>query len=290
MAGILHAFFGIENFALKCGVLNREIFNNNKKNLPMKKGKNITKGIILLLIGLVIGTFIGIFIDSQFLTRPVTIEVEKVETPKYAGENSAQFTLAALDGEGKGVTSILSVTTRPGKGLVFVNINNILADYYTQYSAREAVLAVEDYLGVSLKDTDVMFQMDTGSQNLSVVGGPSAGAAMAVTTIAALENKTIKPGIMMTGTINREGFIGQVGGVLEKAKAAKAVGATLFLVPPLQVAEVVYERHEECQKVGGFSQFCRVYYTPKTINVEEEANISMKQVKTLGDAVTYFFE
>ena len=35
----------------------------------------------------------------------------------------------------------------------------------------------------------------------------------------------------MTGTIDQYGHVGAIGGVIEKAKAAKESGKTLFLLP-----------------------------------------------------------
>ena len=61
--------------------------------------------------------------------------------------------------------------------------------------------------------------------------GPSAGAALTIATIAALKHDSIRSDVVITGTINADGTIGQIGGVLEKAQAAKDIGAKLFLVP-----------------------------------------------------------
>ena len=89
-------------------------------------------------------------------------------------------------------------------------------------------------LGVSLADRarytfPVDIEIDTGQ-----VGGPSAGLAF---TLAILDRMT--PGSLMgdqrvavTGTIELDGSVGEVGGVDHKTEAAIREGAKLFLVPP----------------------------------------------------------
>jgi Lon-like protease len=69
------------------------------------------------------------------------------------------------------------------------------------------------------------------------IGGPSAGLAM---TIALLERLT--PGeltggqrVAVTGTIEGDERVGEVGGVKQKTLAVKAAGAKLFIVPKSEV-------------------------------------------------------
>jgi Lon-like protease len=65
------------------------------------------------------------------------------------------------------------------------------------------------------------------------IGGPSAGLAM---TLAILDDLT--PGnltggahVAVTGTIDPNGDVGEIGGIEQKAVAARAAGVTLFIVP-----------------------------------------------------------
>jgi predicted S18 family serine protease len=60
--------------------------------------------------------------------------------------------------------------------------------------------------------------------NGTLIGGLSAGAA--------LEGKAVRRDCVLTGTIEEDGSIGQVGEVFDKAVAAqKKHNITLFLVP-----------------------------------------------------------
>lgn len=54
----------------------------------------------------------------------------------------------------------------------------------------------------------------------NIIGGPSAGAAMAALTVVSLLDLRYDDKITVTGTINSGGIIGQVGGVKEKLEAA----------------------------------------------------------------------
>lgn len=76
------------------------------------------------------------------------------------------------------------------------------------------------------------------SINTRSIGGPSAGLAM---TIALLERLT--PGeltgrqkVAVTGTIEGDESVGEVGGVKQKTLAVKAAGAKLFIVPKSEEA------------------------------------------------------
>ena len=99
----------------------------------------------------------------------------------------------------------------------------------------------------------------------------------------------IKKNIMISGTLNHDGSIGPVSSVLEKAKAAKDVGATVFLVPLLQSRDVVYETKQHCEKFGS-TEICTSETIPKKIDVSAEAGISIIEVSNIADAVEYFFE
>lgn len=85
-------------------------------------------------------------------------------------------------------------------------------------------------------DFPVDIRIDTGK-----VGGPSAGLAF---TLAILDRLT--PGrltgdgrVAVTGTIELDGSVGQVGGVPHKTRAAIREGATLLLVPPQEYEDAV---------------------------------------------------
>ncbi|MCA9961152.1 MAG: endopeptidase La, partial [Anaerolineales bacterium] len=61
--------------------------------------------------------------------------------------------------------------------------------------------------------------------------GPSAGVAMATALISAFTNRPIRRDVSMTGEITLRGRVLPVGGVREKALAARRAGITTFILP-----------------------------------------------------------
>ena len=139
--------------------------------------------------------------------------------------------------------------------------------------------------GVNLNNYDLVYYINA---NASIIGGPSAGAALTIATIAALTGKKPNQDVMITGTINSDGSIGPIGDVLEKAKAAQSVGASTFLIPLSQSKEVVYETVNNCQTFGT-SEICTQETRPRSINIVNETSINIKEVSTIKEAEAYFF-
>ena len=92
---------------------------------------------------------------------------------------------------------------------------------------------------------------------------------------------------MVTGTINEDGTIGEVGGVLQKAKAAKELGAKLFLVPKGEGEQTFLKPEENCVQKAGFI-FCETTYKQITVNIGKNAGISVIEVENVEEAYKYF--
>jgi len=103
-----------------------------------------------------------------------------------------------------------------------------------------------------------------------------------------LENKSLRKDVVITGTINHDGSIGPVKGILAKAKASKEIGAKIFLVPLTQGLDVIYETKKHCEKFGP-TEFCTTEQIPKRVDISKEANITIKEVATIKEALGYFF-
>lgn len=90
------------------------------------------------------------------------------------------------------------------------------------------------FLGVGLvtRDLDFDFPIDI-SINPGDVTGPSAGLAFALTSIDLLSKGDLSGSnrVAITGEIYLDGEVGQVGGVKEKAIAARRAGAKIMIVP-----------------------------------------------------------
>jgi uncharacterized protein len=202
--------------------------------------------------------------------------------PLVLGESTIR--MPAIDNDGNGVVTYLQVEAVRGEGRPLVNINQLLFWTDTQYSIQTAKAVAENYTGMNLSNVDIVYTIGTDA---SIIEGPSAGAALTIATVAAIKNRTIDPKVMITGTINADGSIGQVGGIVEKAKAAKGVGATLFLVPSGQSTQTDYNRVRRCEKIGPVN-YCTTEYIPTSVNVTKESGIRIMEVGDIGSALSYF--
>jgi len=81
-----------------------------------------------------------------------------------------------------------------------------------------------------LRDRELPFEVGFSTED---IGGPSAGLAFTLTVLDVLTEGDLTGGanIVVTGTIDREGNVGPIGGVKQKAHAAKASDADVFIVP-----------------------------------------------------------
>jgi len=116
-----------------------------------------------------------------------------------------------------------------GQGRVLVD-TEVINGMDLQASLRTAATVVESLLGTSLSGTDIILTV-RAEERVEAVDGPSAGGVLTVAILAAVRRVEIVDGVYMTGTINSDGSIGDVGGVPYKALAAAEAGAKVILVP-----------------------------------------------------------
>ena len=118
------------------------------------------------------------------------------------------------------------------------------------------------YLGVYL-ETRIEYRLpfsvniDTGK-----IGGPSAGLAFTLAIIDRLSKSDITNGhkVAVTGTMEPDGKVGDVGGVAQKTVAVRRSGADVFLVPPGEYDEAVAHagKHLKVIKVSTLDEALKV--------------------------------
>jgi predicted S18 family serine protease len=211
------------------------------------------------------------------LDAPAVRQVEEVigEFPFYERRVVLEGAMIHVSAEIKPGSGRVLVVTKPLMGLVF------------QDAANVAVYVAQKKTGIELGGSDVVFSV-TSEVEIPAIDGPSAGALMALLTIAALENKSLNQDVTITGSIDKDGRIGEIGGVVEKAIAAKEMGKKLILLPRANSGLIRYL--EERQEL--FPGFVIIERKPVVVDareyIEEKVGIRVAYVETIEEAMDYF--
>jgi PDZ domain-containing protein len=105
-------------------------------------------------------------------------------------------------------------------------------------SQNNAIAAAFNYL--NMNEPDLAPYLQSGELNDQLVqfdlpntGGPSGGLIFALGIIEKLNSAQLVRGRLIagTGTINKKGDVGPIGGIEDKLIGAKRAGATLFIAP-----------------------------------------------------------
>jgi ATP-dependent Lon protease len=110
-----------------------------------------------------------------------------------------------------------------------------------QESARAAVSHIRaqaSLLGISpsfLDKHDLHVHVPAGAIPKD---GPSAGVTIATAILSALRNEAVKEEVAMTGEITLTGLVLPVGGIREKALAARRYGIRTFVLPALNLPDI----------------------------------------------------
>ncbi|MBI4980732.1 hypothetical protein HZC30_04220 [Candidatus Woesearchaeota archaeon] len=121
----------------------------------------------------------------------------------------------------------LYLELKEGSGRVFLDTYP-LTKMDTQISTRFAKEIACKHYHLDCSKYDFIYTIKAKS---NIVGGPSAGAAMAALTAIAVMDLEYDETVAITGTINSGATIGPVGGLKEKIEAAKAANLKKVLLP-----------------------------------------------------------
>lgn len=119
----------------------------------------------------------------------------------------------------------------PGKGQLRFNQT---AGSMAKDSVFNAASVVRRVMGEDLSNWDVHVNVVGGGR----IDGPSAGAAVVLAIVSALQERPIRQDIAVTGEISIQGRIKPVGGVYEKLFGAKQAGISCVLVPEKNALEL----------------------------------------------------
>ena len=136
----------------------------------------------------------------------------------------------------------------------------------TQISTEDAIAVAFSKSNSDVSECDVLVKIE-GKGVADYVDGPSAGAAVAVTTYSALTGKPLRDDATITGAIDPGGNIQSVGGLYEKSKAVARYGLKYFVTPMNRLAE-------------------RLLLAP----VEKAYNVTIVEVANINEAIDFLVE
>ncbi len=199
----------------------------------------------------------------------------------------------AIDSQGKGVITSISVEARQGSGKIRTDIRNSLVSTDTEESIRNAAQAAAKELQINLQGYDIDVDIDTQAQ---IIDGPSGGLALGVaiyTEFARLnsgaQTQPLRSDLTVTGTIDTDGNIGNVGGVEQKVQAAAARHIGLMLIAKGQSAGdgfdyIIYAKEVsngslQLAEVPSLHEALRYVYTPTGSRLENLPQFAIKQLE-----------
>ena len=261
---------------------------------------SMSKSTSLAVISVFIVAFALGFLSNDFLKSQDFFSVDNkfIETSP-ANEGDATVNVVAVTEDGTGIIGKANIELVSGRGRTLINTNPFI-EPDTQFSADTAISYAVNYTKKDIRNYDIIVSFkvtDLGGKEINssgqIIGGPSAGAALTVATIAVLEGREVRQDIAITGTVESDGQVGKVGSVLEKAEAAGKAGIKTFLVPKGQTVITNYEKVSTLEKSGPFT-IRKVKYVPTTISLNnytmENWNMSVIEVSRVEDALKYAVE
>jgi predicted S18 family serine protease len=155
--------------------------------------------------------------------------------PALAITKTGHIKLLAVYQEGetfKGSPADVQLEIKKGTGRVFLETIP-LSKVDTQLSTRFAKEMACKFTEEDCKSYDFFYTIKSPA---GIVGGPSAGGAIAALTAAMLLDHPVDQHTAMTGTINSGELIGPIGSLKEKISAAKENGIKKVIIPSVQVS------------------------------------------------------
>ena len=191
------------------------------------------------------------------------------------------LTVGEVRNESVGGTADLFLEIKPGTGRIFID-SFPLTKVDTQISTRFAKEVACHFLEMDCSNSDFFY---TIRAKAPIVGGPSAGSAIAILTISLLDGIPLDENTVITGTINSGGIIGPVSGIEEKTKAAKKKGFDTVLIPKWSILRIDNETNNSEQNATDSSQVNTTIVYAEELDV---SGVNVITVSTLEEALEIF--
>lgn len=184
--------------------------------------------------------------DGLVLTKPQVLEV--IQTGRLSPNVFRKATPTAETGRiyGLGVLgyigSVLEIEAvafparETGKGTLRINDT---AGSMTKDSVFNAAAVVRRATGEDMSNWDIHINIVGGGR----IDGPSAGLAIYLAMISAIQGRPIRQDVAITGEVSIRGTAKAIGGVYEKIYGAKQAGMTQVILPEENCKDVPQEVH-----------------------------------------------
>jgi len=171
------------------------------------------------------------------------------------------YYIPAVVGDSGGLVEV-TMTAATGPGNVYVTVAPNVG-ISTQQSIETAINYAKSMTNATTCDVYVNFV----DKNGELIDGPSGGAAFGVMAYVLFNGGELRNDTIITGTIDRFGNVGPVGGLYEKANGAANIGARYFITPE----EDIYE-------------------TFLLKNIEEGLNLTILQANSMNEIIGFMTE
>lgn len=144
---------------------------------------------------------------------------EKTETGRVYALGAHGFTGTVLE-----IEAVAFAAETPGRGSIRFNET---AGSMTRDSVFVAASVLRRLAGINVQDYDLHLNVVGGAN----INGPSAGAAILIAILSAVENVPLRQDCAITGELSLRGHLKPVGGLTEKIYGARLAGFKKMVIP-----------------------------------------------------------
>lgn len=178
---------------------------------------------------------IALFLALSLFVTPLaacTPAAKKAVTKKEFKKRTTNVTALYVVGDGErmrgGKSNVkITVEANPAKSLRVGFYESEVGGSGPMWRAAGWMAAVVGPFLIGQEMSDYKFTFDVAGK----IDGPSAGGLMTAAVLASILGDEIKDDVTMTGTINPDGSIGPVGGIVQKLDGAKSAKKKTVLIP-----------------------------------------------------------
>ena len=186
------------------------------------------------------------------LNASISKQKEIIETLNFSRIVKA-YILGVKTDTNTGIVLPLETKLEYGSGELLLDASNVSFTKDFQNTMRISLKVAQNFAGEEISKYNVIFHVSNPYNNTLTLTGSSAGTIMTVALIAALKNKTLKEGIMVTGGINENGEI-----LMSESKIQDENIIEKLVMVSRNIVKSIYESLNKFQEVEGNVKYVTV--------------------------------